>query len=201
MIPHEPYEPPGMERELTADPARLMSPEEYLAFELAAETKHEYHDGRVYAMAGASPRHNRIVANLIVHLGVRLRGGGCRIYPSDLRLRVEATGLYTYPDVTVVCGAPAFGPGGTLLNPTLLIEVLSPTTERYDRGRKAEHYRTIESLWEYVLIGQDHHRVERYARTGERQWTLTEAIGPEDTIALGAIGCVLSLSDVYEDID
>jgi Uma2 family endonuclease len=200
MIPRDPQEPFSQGREL-ADPARLISPEEYLAFELGAETKHEYHDGQVYPMTGASPRHNRIVANLIVQIGGQLRGGPCRVYPSDLRLRVAATGLYTYPDVTVVCGTPEFGAGDTLLNPTLLIEVLSPATERYDRGRKSEHYRTIGSLREYLLVNQEDVRVERYMRTGERQRVLTDAIGAEDSIALDSIACVLSLSDIYEDID
>jgi Uma2 family endonuclease len=201
MIPHDPHEPFDKGRELTADPARLISPEEYLAFELSAETKHEYDDGRVYPMTGASPRHNRIVVNLIVHIQAQLRGGPWRVYPSDLRLRVQATGLCTYADVTVVCGAPAFGAGDTLLNPTLLIEVLSPTTERYGRSRKAEQYRTIESLREYLLISQDAPRVEQYTRAGERQWLLTEAIGAEESIALDSIACVLSISDIYEDID
>ena len=202
MILRDPYEPFSQGRELTADPARLISPEEYLAFELVAETKHEYYDGRVYAMTGASPRHNRIVVNLIVHLHAQLKGGPCRVYPSDLRLRVNATGLYTYPDVTVVCRDPELEDRhlDTLLNPVVLIEVLSDSTERTDRTRKAPQYRRIESLREYALVDQHEPRVELYRRQSEREWVLTEAVGMGEGIEFASIGCVLPLRDVYERV-
>lgn len=200
MFPHDPYDATGR-GELTADPARLYTPEEYLAFELDSEIRHEYYEGRIDPMTGASARHNRIVANLIAHFHTQIRGGPCRVYPSHLRLRIRETGLYTYPDVTVVCGPADLGPGDTLVNPTALVEVLSPTTERYDRGRKAEHYRTIESLRVYLLVSQDEPRIEHYARSGERQWVFTEAVGADERVTLESIRCVLSLADVYEDID
>lgn len=201
MFPHDPHETWGR-REVTLEPARLITPTEYLAFERASETKHEYDNGHVFAAAGASERHNLIVVNLIVSIGMQLRGGPCRVYPSDMRLHVVPSGLYAYPDVSVVCGASELEDEhlDTLLNPTVLIEVLSPTTERYDRGRKAAFYRTLDTLREYLFVSQDQARIERYARTDERQWVLAEAVGREDRIALESIGCELSLAEVYEDV-
>ena len=117
-------------------------------------------------MTGASRKHNLIVANLVLEIGRQLKGRPCEVYPSDMRLRVPATGLYKYPDVTVVCGAPELADEhmDILLNPTVLIEVLSDSTERYDRGRKAENYRRIDSLQEYLLVDQTQPRIERYRR-------------------------------------
>lgn len=203
MFPHDPHEPHGQRREVTLDPARLITPEEYLAFERASEIKHEYDNGRVFALAGASERHNLIVANLIATIHPQLRGGPCRVYPSDMRLHVVASGLYAYPDVTVVCGRSELEDEhlDTLLNPMVLIEVLSPSTERYDRGRKAAFYRTLDSLREYLFVSQDQPRIERYTRTAERQWTLAEAVGREDEIALESISCTLSLAEVFAGVE
>jgi Uma2 family endonuclease len=183
-----------------SQPDPWISPEEYLAAEREAQTKSEYLDGRVYAMAGASRAHNAIVANLIAALHPSLKVGPCRVYPSDLRIRVPATGLYTYPDVSVVCGDPELEDEhqDILLNPTLLIEVLSDSTERHDRGRKARHYRRIPSLQEYLLVAQAEPRVESYRRQGERQWVLTEALALDATIELPSIGAILALGDVYD---
>lgn len=188
---------------MVLEPARTVSPDEYLAFDRASDTKHEYLDGRVFAMTGASLRHNRLVVRLVRLLGAATDGGPCEVLASDMRLHVVASGLYTYPDVTIVCGEPELEDAqlDTLLNPAVLIEVLSPTTERYDRGLKAEHYRTVESLREYLLVSQDRVHIEHYRRTGARQWTLTEAIGREDGITIDAIGGTLRLGDVYEGID
>lgn len=179
----------------------LITPAEYLEAERRAETKSEYLAGQVYAMTGASMRHNLIVANLVSSLHAQLKGRLCSVLPSDMRLHVP-TGLYTYPDVTVVCGTPQLEDEhlDTLLNPTLLIEVLSDSTERYDRGRKAEHYRRIESLVEYLLIGQHEARIERYRRQGDREWVLSEAIGVDEQIELSSINCVLTLRDVYDRV-
>ena len=201
MFPHDPHETYGR-REVILEPARLITPAEYLVFERAAETKHEYDNGHVFPTAGASERHNLIVVNLIAAIHPQLRGGPCRVYPSDMRLHVVSSGLYAYPDVTVVCGASELEDEhlDTLLNPTVLIEVLSPSTERYDRGRKAAFYRTLDSLREYVFVSQDQARIERYARSDERQWVLSEAVEREDRIALESIGCELSIAEVYEGV-
>jgi Uma2 family endonuclease len=179
----------------------LITPAEYLEEERRAETKSEYFDGQVFAMSGASLRHNIIVANLVVELGRQLKDRPCTVLPSDMRLHVP-TGLYTYPDVTVVCGSPRLEDEhfDMLLNPTVLIEVLSNSTERYDRGRKAEHYRQIDSLREYLLVSQEEAHIERYLRQNKREWMLTEAIGFEENINLPSIDCVLALRDVYDRV-
>ena len=149
---------------------RYITVEEYLAFEGASLEKHEYLDGRIYAMSGAMPNHNRVSANVLASLHAQFRGRGCEVFGSDMKVRVPATGLYTYPDVTALCGEARFDPGdqGVLLNPSVIVEVLSPSTEAYDRGTKFSHYRKIDSLREYVLIAQDRVRVERYARDPAR---------------------------------
>jgi Uma2 family endonuclease len=185
-----------------SEPSRRLSVEEYLALERQTRERHEYLNGELFAMGGASFRHNAIVANLSGALYARLRGGPCRALTNDMRIQVTATGLYTYPDVVVVCGEPRFGDGelDTLLNPTLIVEVLSPSTEAYDRGQKFAHYRTIESLAEVVLVSQERVAVERFSRLPEGGWLFSEANRLEDRIPLPAIGCDLSLAEVYERI-
>lgn len=172
---------------------------EYLEAERRAERKSEYYDGEMFAMSGASEAHNLIVTNAIVTLGTQLRGRPCRVYPSDMRVKVHASGLYTYPDVAAVCGKSELEDEhfDTLLNPTLLIEVLSASTERYDRGQKAEHYRRLGSLREYLLISQTEPHVERYRRQGERDWLLTEFRAFEESVELTSVECTLTLNDVY----
>src|SRR5262249_32000266 len=149
-----------------AVPKRIVSPAEYLAAERRSETKHEYLRGVVYAMAGASREHNRITLNLGAEIRAQLKGSPFEAFVSDMRVLVEATGLYTYPDVAVVGGERPFldAEVDTLLNPNVLIEVLSPSTEAYDRGKKFAHYRRIPSLVEYVLVAQDRPLVERFTR-------------------------------------
>jgi Uma2 family endonuclease len=187
---------------LASKPERWITPEEYLEADRKAEFKSEYLDGQVFAMSGASRRHNLIVGKLIVALGVQLHGRPCEVYPSDMRLRVPETGLYTYPDVTVVCGTPELQDGhfDILLNPTVLVEVLSESTERTDRGRKSLHYRRIRSLAQYLLVSQDEPLVESYRRTGEAEWQLTEAVGVDASVTLDSIGCTVELSELYEGI-
>jgi Uma2 family endonuclease len=187
---------------MSAVPQRVWTPESYLAFERASETKHEYLAGEVFAMTGASENHNLVTANALASLHAQLRRTPCRIYPSDMRLNVPAVGLYTYPDVTVVCGEPQFDEDevpDTLLNPTVLIEVLSPSTENYDRGKKFQYYRTLESLQEYLLISQESARIEHYVRQGE-QWLFGDAYRLEDVMKLPSIDCTLALADVYEKV-
>ena len=142
----------------------VMTEAEYLDFERASEFKHEFLAGEVFAMTGASRAHNLMSVNVITTLKNQLRGRPCEIYPGDMRVAVKATGLYTYPDISVVCGEAQFADDqlDTLLNPTVIIEVLSPSTERDDRGKKFQNYREIVALEEYVLIAQDSPRIERF---------------------------------------
>jgi len=182
---------------------KLLTPAEYLAFERKSETKHEYYAGNIYTMAGASERHNLIVANLVIEIGVQFRKRPYRIYPSDMRVKISETGLYTYPDVTVVCGRPQFedNQSDILLNPTVIIEVLSKSTEGYDRGKKFQHYRTIDTLMEYLLIAQDSYHVEHYVRQTDGQWLLSEATHLQDIVHLPTINCDLTLADVYDKVE
>jgi Uma2 family endonuclease len=179
-----------------------LSPEEYLARERRAEIKSEYHDGEVFAVSGASRAHNLIVTNFVRELSLRLRDRGCEVYPSDMRVKVDPTGLYTYPDVIVVCGEPAFEDEhvDTLLNPTLLIEVLSESTEAYDRGKKFEHYRKIDTVQGVVLVAQDEARAERFTRQPDGQWLLGEASGLEAALHLASIDVTLPLADIYDKV-
>ena len=180
-----------------------LSPEEYLAVERLSEFRSEYLEGEMFAMAGGSRRHNLIVTNIVRELSTQLRRRACEVYSNDQRVHIPATGLYTYPDIVVVCGEPRFEDESfdTLLNPKLLIEVLSPTSEAYDRGKKFEHYRTIDSLSEYVLVAQDEPRVEQYLRQEDGRWLFTAAAGLEASLALPSIQCELSLAEVYEKVE
>jgi Uma2 family endonuclease len=182
---------------------RLLSPEEYLARERVADFRSEYYRGEMFAMAGASPQHSLICANMIRQLGNALEGRPCAVYTSDLRVRVSVTGLYTYPDVSVVCGPLEFDDKhrDTVLNPTLIVEVLSEGTEAYDRGKKFRHYQRLASLREYVLVSQDQPQVERFMRNPDDTWTLTTVSGLDQSLELPSIGVTLSLAAVYGKVD
>ncbi len=177
------------------------SPEEYLSEERASDSRSEYRDGRIHAMSGASRPHNLIAANLARHLGNQLVGKGCELYIADMRVRIQATGSYNYPDLVICCGAPLLEDQGldTLLNPTVIIEILSATTERYDRGVKFAESREIPSLIHYVLISQDQKLVERFTRDGDA-WVLMAFGHPGDTLALPAIASAVRLADIYENV-
>ena len=179
-----------------------LTPEEYLAIERRAEIRSEYLDGEMFAMTGGSRNHNLIVLNIGRELSLQLKKRQCEVYASDQRVRIPATGLYTYPDIVVVCGEPQFEDEEleTLLNPTLLIEVLSPTTEACDRGRKFEHYQTIPSLSEYLLVPQAAFRVEQYLRQDGNRWLFTAVTGLEERISLPSIQCELVLAEVYDKV-
>jgi Uma2 family endonuclease len=179
-----------------------LTPKEYLEIERRAEIRSEYLDGEMFTMAGASIRHNAIVANLIGELRQKLKGRSCQVFPSDLRLHIPATGLYTYADIVVVCGEPRLEDDhlDTLLNPILIIEVLSPTSEAYDRGKKFEHYRSVESFVEYLLVSQDEPRIEQYLRQPAGRWLFTAVAGLEAAISLPSIQCELSLAEVYDKV-
>jgi Uma2 family endonuclease len=180
-----------------------LSPEDYLALERSVEYKSEYLNGAIFAMVGASKAHNLIVANTIAELRQQLKKRPCKVYPSDMRVKVSATGLYTYPDVAVVCGEDRFDDDqkDTLLNPTVIIEVLSDSTEGYDRGKKFEHYRQLDSLAEYVLIAQNRYHIESYRRQSDNHWLLTETSVPESSIRLNAIDCELTLAEIYDKVE
>lgn len=177
------------------------SPEEYLALERAAPYKNEFHEGRIYAMTGASRKHNLIAVNIARELSTQLKGRPCEAYIADMRVKVAEARNYYYPDVVVVCGTPTLEDDhhDTLLNPTLLIEVLSPSTEGYDRGAKFANYRKIASLQEYLLVEQDRAHIEHYQRQ-DGAWLLTEAEGLDATMALASIGCTLALGEVYDKV-
>ena len=191
---------------MAINPETTWTPAEYLAFERAQyDAKHEYLDGRIIpmaetirGMAGASLAHNRIVSNLVISLGTQMRGRPCDVFSSNMRIHIPATGLYTYPDVAALGDTPQFEDDqlDVLLNPSVIIEVLSPSTEAYDRGAKFDHYRSIETLRTYVLIAQDNIHVERFQRQ-ENGWLLTVAKRGEASVRLEAIGCELALADVY----
>jgi Uma2 family endonuclease len=188
---------------MTAQPKAYLTSEEYLAIERASEQKHEYLAGELYAMAGGSARHNRIAGSTYASLYAQLRRRNCTVYPSDMRVKSLQTGLYTYPDITIVCGNEQFEDRkeDTLLNPTVIIEVLSASTEKYDRGKKFQHYRGILSLREYILIAQDGYHVERFSRQNNNTWIFSEAMRREDIIELPVVQCVLALEEIYEKVD
>ncbi|HEY2156987.1 MAG TPA: Uma2 family endonuclease [Isosphaeraceae bacterium] len=186
----------------TAVPKKRYTPQEYLALERRAETKSEFFDGEIFAMADVSREHNRIALNLASWLNTQFGDGRCEAYMADMRVRVDRTGLYTYPDVIAVCGEPRFEDAevDTLLNPTLIVEVLSPSTERYDRGKNFGHYQRIESLREYVLVSQDAVFVERFTRQ-DGGWLLTSYLSRDDVVALESVGIQVPLKDVYARVD
>lgn len=184
---------------MPAMPKPLLTPEEYLARERRAETKSEYLRGEVFAMAGASRAHNLITSNLVFTIGGQLRDRPCEVYTSDMRVKVSPTGLYTYPDVVVVCGEPQFedAQADTLLNPKVIVEVLSPSTADYDRGGKFTHYRRLTSLQEYLLVSQDRPLVEHYVRQSPDEWLLAERSSLQDHLDLPSIECRLPLAEIY----
>lgn len=187
---------------MSSVPKRRLTPQEYLAIERNAHHKSEYFDGAMFAMAGAKRWHNLIAGNVAKRLGLQLDDRKCEVYASDMRVKVSSTGLYTYPDIVVVCDNPLFEDPeqDTLVNPTVLIEVLSKSTEGYDRGKKFEHYRTLQSLAEYLLIDQQKPHIEHFVRQKDNQWLLSETNDLNAVIELPAIQCELSLAEVYRKV-
>jgi len=177
------------------------SAQEYLTLERSASYKNEFRDGQIYAMTGSNRNHNLVTGNIGGELSLQLKKRPCEAYMSNMRVKVAEAGSYHYPDIVVVCDTPQFEDAhvDTLLNPTLLIEVLSPSTEAYDRGGKFAHYRKIVTLREYLLVAQDQLSIERYQRQGD-VWILSEALGLEATVPLESIDCVLSLREVYDKV-
>ena len=178
-------------------PRRHFTFRDYLDLEEASNVKHEYFAGEIYAMAGGTPEHAALAVAVSAALFDQLASGRCRVFSSDLRVRIRSTGLATYPDVTVVCGALETDPENTstVTNPTVIVEVLSPSTESYDRGEKLEHYRQVESLRECVLVAHDRRRIELWRRGPGGEWT--RLVIEEGTVDLDSIGCRLDVAELY----
>ncbi|MBS2019537.1 MAG: Uma2 family endonuclease [Deltaproteobacteria bacterium] len=176
---------------------------EYLALEAASETKHEFLDGAIVAMAGASPAHNALAANVTVALGRLTRGKGCITLTSDQRIHVPPTGLYTYADVLVACGERRYKAGrpASLLNPTIIVEVTSETTEDYDRGKKLINYQSIPELRDYVLVSHRERRIDHYRRGDHGEWIVATHTAPDARVLMSGLGEAFTVNDIYEGVD
>jgi Uma2 family endonuclease len=179
----------------------FITPEEYLAIERAANSKSEYRDGQIYAMSGVSRPHSLITTNLSRHIANQLEGRDCELHIADMKVRIQRTGSYCYPDLVIVCGEPRLEDrvADTLLNPTVIIEILSPSTEVYDRGVKFADYREIESLSDYILVAQHKVLIERYTRR-EDGWVITFFRQSDEILHLPSINCELVLRDIYAKV-
>jgi Uma2 family endonuclease len=186
-----------------AEPVKRLTEIEYLDLERSLESRNEFFGGEMFAMSGGTPRHSQIATNLAREFGSKLKERNCILYNSDLRLKVEATGLFTYPDLSVVCGPLQFAPGtdDTVVNPRLIIEVLSDSTEAYDRGKRFENYRQMPSLREYLLVSQKEPRIEQFVRQETEQWLLREAAGLEATLDLPSLEIKIFLAEVFSGVE
>jgi Uma2 family endonuclease len=188
---------------MATQPQRRYTLEEYFALEQASEAKYEYWQGEVYAMSGASPAHVQIQVNLITLLRSQLRGRPCRIFPSDMRLKVPSLPPYRYPDLSALCGEPIFELMGgleVLTNPTLIVEILSPTTEAFDRGDKFTHYKSIPSFIEYVLIAQHRPHIGQYVKQSPEVWSYRECNDLSTSLYIPSLECQLALEELYQDV-
>lgn len=188
---------------LTQSPPEILSLEAYRNLETSAETKHEYHDGEIIEMTGGSINHNSILINLIVLLKLALRGTNYRLQSSDLRLWIPQYNRGLYPDLMIIAGEPLFSDNRNdeILNPCLIIEVLSPSTSGYDRGDKFRYYRSLPQLNQYLLVSQGEILIESYSKTSENNWLLQEYTPARGIISLDSLGISLNLADIYEVID
>jgi len=188
---------------MSALPKLYLTPEQYIRQERNSDTKHEYYGGEIFVLAGVSRQHNLITLNVSSELSTRLKKRSDTVYSCAMRVKIEQAGLYTYPDVVVVCGKAQFEDKeqDTLLNPTVIVEVLSKSTEAYDRGTKFKNYRTLPSLTEYILIAQDTYHIEHYVRQADNQWLLSEVDDPQGVVELPTIQCSLRLSEVYDKVE
>jgi Uma2 family endonuclease len=180
-----------------------MTPAEYLAFERQSEQRHEYYRGEIFAMAGASLAHNRITSNILFELQSQFRERPCDAFVIDMRTKIPNVGLYTYPDIVALCGEPEFEDNvfDTLTNPQMVIEVLSPSTESYDRGQKFQFYRQNESLTDYLLVAQNRLSVEHFRRQPSGEWLLRGYTELDDVIQVESLDCSLSLKEIYLKVD
>jgi Uma2 family endonuclease len=179
-----------------------LTAEQYLAMDRAAEFKSEYFDGEMFAMSGGSMRHADLQSNIQGELYTALRDGECRVYGPDFRVQISSQ-MYTYPDISVVCGKPILADDrqDVLLNPVVIFEVLSPSTERYDRGLKLQRYRTISTLQDYILVDQSQIRIERYTRQENNLWTLRDYEGLDGEFTIGSIGVSLTMRRIYDRVE
>ncbi|WP_159468132.1 Uma2 family endonuclease [Dyadobacter sp. 3J3] len=185
---------------MTAQPQKYYSEAEYLDIERGADYKSEYYKGEIFAMAGAGHNHNRIVENLSIEIGGFFKGKSCRTFSSDQRIHIPETGLYTYPDLLIVCEKNQYldDKKDTILNPTVIIEVLSESTEAYDRGQKFHFYRSITSLREYVLINSRSLAAEVFRKNEEGLWVLaSEAYQLSDQLELASVNLTIAMEDIY----
>ena len=182
--------------------APRLSVDEYLALDRAGEVRYEFLNGEIFAMGGASWNHGLVNGNLAALLRERLKGRGCFVQSSDLRVQVAATGLYAYPDLTVLCGPPQFADQAfdTLLNPRVIVEILSASTAAYDRTVKFAHYRKLESLQDYLLVAQDEMKVERYSRRSPHHWEYWESLGVDDEVEIPSLAVRFPLSEIYDGV-
>ncbi len=181
---------------------KRITPQEYLIRERQSSEKSEFYQGEIFAMGGGSANHSLIAANFVGEARNALKGRPCAVFNSDLRVQVRTTGLYTYPDATIVCGEQEFDDDqrDTLINPTVIIEVLSDSTEKYDRGKKSNQYRRIASLKELVLISQDRPNIERYTRQPNGDWLFHEQRDLEASFELKSIGITLAIAELYRGV-
>lgn len=181
----------------------VFTPEEYLALERPSEIRHEFLDGTVYAMAGESPTHSAICFNLAAAIGIQLRGTNCRGFSPNMKVRAGEAGLYAYPDLAVACGETFFHDrhGDVLLNPVVIFEVLSRSTQTYDRGEKFERYKAIETLRDYVPVSQDRALLEHHSRRPDGAWSRAELEGTDAALTLESINCRVALAEVYDRIE
>ncbi|MCD9189390.1 MAG: Uma2 family endonuclease [Pyrinomonadaceae bacterium] len=189
-------------------PAKLkqkyISEEDYLTMEEVSPVRHEYFDGEIFQMAGASDNHNSIAMNISSELHQQLKKRQCKVYQNDMRLYIEKEEIYVYPDVMVVCGKPEFKKYKSLenlLNPILMVEILSDSTADFDKGRKFEHYRTRDSFKEYLLVSQKNKQIMRYTKQPDGSWNLMDFIGDAIEIELFSIECSLSMNDIYDKVE
>lgn len=188
---------------MATQPARRYTLEEYFALELASEEKYEFWDGNIFCMSGASLAHNRIQRNMGSQLDNQLRSRGCESFPADLRIKVPAYPPYRYPDLSALCGRAEFeqvGGHDLLTNPALIVEVLSPSTEAFDRGDKFTYYKSIPSFSEYLLVAQHRPHVSQFVRGEGGVWTFVEFNDLGDTVACASVPCELPLGEIYRDV-
>ena len=181
-------------------PKQFYTPEEYLDRERRADYKSEYFAGEIVAMAGAKRKHNLISSNVTISLGTQLREAPCEVYANDMKVQADKARQFSYPDVVIVCGEPQFrdNEDDVLQNPVVIVEVLSPSTEAFDRGEKFLRYRQLESLQEYLLVTQNERRVEQFTKQADGSWRMTDTT--EGSLTLESVGCTLSFDDIYSKV-
>ena len=188
---------------MSAVPAlKFISIEDYLSLEESADEKHEYYRGEIFAMAGGTIAHNQIVSNMVSEVNFFLREKDCQVFPSDLKVHNEANSLFTYPDISIVCGELQKwqGRNDTITNPVVIIEVLSESTQLYDRGQKFKLYRSIPSLKEYLLISSIEYMVEQYTKQADDVWSFRELTNPEDRMSIESIGFSFAIKELYRNV-